>query len=130
MSTDSEMAQVLAQLSVLSEVSAPSYEPSVHGGTPDRSPKGPRESTFDVFRRKYAAARGDVTRSAVLEEAIQALRSARHARRGLLVPGTDEWRVAIANDPRTPEDVSHAYGCARSYVYELKKQKRYLKTAA
>lgn len=118
---DDEMAQLLAKLSVLSEVAGRSYDSvHVHGGERSGAPSGPSESLYDTFHRRYSSARSETAKSEVIEAAEQALTQAQLSPRRHLVANTLEWRVAIATDPRSAGVVAWIFGCTERHVYRLR----------
>lgn len=120
--TDRRMAQVVAEMTVISEAGAAQLGDLIHGGEKNQAPKGPRESMAEEHARAYEAAPGPVSRREALREAEDALIRARLSPRRQFVPGTLEWRVAIARAEGSIEEVSIVYGCSRSTVYRLREQ--------
>jgi hypothetical protein len=114
------MRQVLAEMSVISDVAAVQYGDGSHGGTPDRSPRGPGETMGDAFWRRFCSAPGPVSRRAVLEDAIHALGLARKRPPGPLGVGSDEWRALVAWDPRHATVVGKEFGISPSQVYRIR----------
>lgn len=130
MTLDSEMAQLLARMSVLSEVSGRGYDGiRVHGGEKSGAPSGPSKSLYDAFRRRWARAESPRAQRQTIEAAKKALTHAQHAPKREFVPNTLEWRVAIANDSREVDVVAEVYGCSRSYAYKLRHQKELRRAA-
>lgn len=119
MTLDAQIHQLLARMSVLSEVPAARTGDIVHGGEQSNAPKGPRRSMYDEFRVRYQGARSDRARELVIEEAKQAVRRHQLSQRGM-VKGTQEWAIAIGLDPRPVEDVMHIYGCTERHVYRCR----------
>lgn len=117
---DQRMRQVLAELEVLSEAGAAQLGDVVHGGTPNRAPKGPKLSLADEHRRAYRRANGPTSRRAALQAAEEALTNARYAPRRELVSGTLEWRVAIGDDPRPVRVVAQVFGVTEAHVYRMR----------
>lgn len=119
---DARMGQVVAEMSVISEAGAAQLGDIIHGGERDRSPRGPRRSLADDHAERYRQAAGPMSRRQALQDAETALIRARISPRRQYVPGTLEWKVAIARAEGSVERVSIVYGCSRQTVYRLRAQ--------
>lgn len=117
---DQRMRQVLAEMETISEAGAAQLGDLIHGGEPNRAPKGPKVSLAEEHRRAYMDANGPTSRCAALQAAEDALINARHAPRRELVSGTLEWRVAIGDDPRPVRTVAIVYGVTEAHVYKMR----------
>lgn len=121
-SVDARMRQVLAEMEVISEAGGIQLGDVIHGGSPDRSPKGPRLGMAEEHRLAYRHANGPISREAVLEAAEIALTNARYAPKRDLVANTLEWRIAIARDLRPARVVAQVFGVSRQHVYRMRAQ--------
>ena len=116
------MAQIIAQMSVLSEAGASHLGDVVRGGEPSNAPKGPRLSLADWHREAWR--RKPTTET--LEAAEADLRQARFSKykKHQFVNGTLEQRIAIANEPGRVADVAEKFGCSVRHVYNMRKISR------
>jgi hypothetical protein len=113
----SRMQLTLIRMVLISEGKTTKLGDVIHGGDPDRSPRGPRSSMAEYHRRQWRRARSHEARAEALQAAEKALINARYAPRRSLVSGTLEWRLAIARDPRPAAIVAEVYGVSRGHVY-------------
>jgi hypothetical protein len=118
------MRQVLAEMSVISDVAAVQYGDGSHGGTPDRSPRGPGETMGDAFWRRFCSAPGPVSRRAVLDDAVHALALARKRPPGPVEVGSDEWRLLVALDQRHVLVVAKEFGLSARQVFRIRAMAR------
>lgn len=121
---EARMRLTLLKLSVISEASGVRLGDVIHGGTPDRSPRGPHSSIAEYHRRVWRRAHSHEARCEALRGAQSAYIRARYAPRRSNVPGTLEWRLAIARDPRPAPVVAEVYGVSLRHVYNLRKLSR------
>lgn len=121
---DARMRQVLVEMGVISEASSTRLGDVVHGGEPDRSPKGPRVSMAAFHARAYRRARGPLAKAEALDVAEKALTNARYAPKRTNIAGTLEWRLAIGDDPRPAKVVAEVYGVAIEHVYYCRKRNK------
>lgn len=126
---DAAMAEVIAQMSVISEVSGRSYDGvSVHGGEKDRAPARPVEKPMvDYWRDRYNRAGGPRTRRLVLTEAKEALELARR----MPIPkgqepeyGSPQWKRYIAESVEDTGALATRFNCTRRYINMIRRAYR------
>jgi hypothetical protein len=117
---DRLMAQLIAEMSVTSEVRASHMTGDmIHGGNPDRSPRGPSRGMADEYRDRYNNAHKEESKKAVYDDAKRELMGLRLGKRHA-VRGTWEWKLAIGSDTRPAASVAYTYDCSLQYVYRLR----------
>lgn len=123
---EQRMAQVIAQMSVLSEAGASRMGDVVHGGEPSNAPKGPKLSLGDWHREAWRRAKTAEKRAAALLAAESALIEARFSQRqkSRYVPNTQEQRVAIAWADGPAKVVARKFGCSERHVYNCRRMER------
>jgi hypothetical protein len=119
----SRMQLTLIRMVLISEGKTTKLGDVIHGGDPDRSPRGPRSSMAEYHRRQWRRARSHEARLEALQEAEKALIRARYASRANSpLRDTLEWKRWVASDPRPAKVVAQVYEVSLSHVYYLRKQ--------
>lgn len=111
--------QILAELTILSEVPATQHGDKVHGGEPNRAPRGPKLSLADEHRQAYERAKTPGQRAAALKKAELELLHAQYTPPHV-IRGTLEWQKAIADDPRPAWKVAEMFACSDRHVYRMR----------
>jgi hypothetical protein len=124
---EAQMAQVLAEMSVISEQHAHVYDSArIHGGEHDRSPKPLSDRPLvDFYRESFNRAQSHAARARVLQEAREALELARKTPLPVGQEpevGSPQWKRYIAESdedagvlarrfwsPRTEKHVTRRY---------------------
>lgn len=124
MSLDAQICDLLAKMSVLSEVAAATTGDIVHGGEQSGAPRGPKLSMADEFRARYNGAYSDRGRREVIEAAQLAYDRAKRMR----LPkgkepefGSPLWKFWAAQQPDALE-VVRRFGVSRQYMARLREQ--------
>lgn len=129
------MTQILADMSILSEVQAARAGDVIHGGEKHGAPRGPRESLHDQFARRYRNAPGPMSREACRREAELALESVRRMRapKPSVDPdpehGSFYWKCRIADDVRPLEEIAQHYTVSRATIYRYRAKYRGLRVS-
>jgi hypothetical protein len=119
------MRQLLARMSVISEVPALNLDPSDRprvstGRSAATPPRGSSQTMAGLWAGIYNRADSHERRCQVVRDAEDALSrvllSPVH-----LIPGTWEWRVAIARAQGTISEIARVYGCDRKQVYRIRR---------
>jgi hypothetical protein len=124
MTTDhiaAQMAQVLAEMSVISEQHAHVYDSArIHGGEHDRSPKPLSDRPLvDFYRESFNRAQSQAARARVLQEAREALELARRTP----LPagqepeyGSPQWKRWIADSDEDVGKLATRWHVTRRYI--------------
>jgi hypothetical protein len=121
------MRQILAEMSVISEQHARSYDGiSVHGGEKDRAPKPLSEKPMvDYWRDRYNGAHREDSKRAVIQEAVEALQRAKLQPIVLGQPpkrGEPLWKRYIAETDEDIGQLAREFNVTRRYILMIRQQ--------
>lgn len=108
------------KLIALAEAPAASFEARVKGGERDHAPP-PAGHEVRELERRWANCKTDRDRLMVIKDAQDTLYSFTD-RKPRAIPGTEEWKMEIARDPRSSREVARVYGVSWVTVTRYRKQ--------